>query len=117
MAYDSEDYVVTDLPAPTKLEPEVREVLIKARGFIEQGWCRNYSKKLAGSEQDSKFEYCVLGAVNEATGSNGLLNRAAEALEDALEMRRHDRNLVYFNDSQAADKAEILALFDAALEG
>lgn len=115
MAYDSENYVVTDVPVPAKLEPEVRETLAKARGFIEQGWCRGTFKRLADCHPIPRYEYCIAGAVLETDDSYDLQRKAIAVIEDALRMRGRDQRIAYFNDIQAADKADVLALFDAAL--
>lgn len=115
MAYDSENYVVTDVPQPPTLSPKVRETLVKARGFIEQGWCRGHSKRLADCHPIPRYEYCIVGAVLEAGDSYDLKHMAIAAIQDALLMRGHDHRIAYFNDLQAADKNEVLKLFDAAL--
>lgn len=115
MAYDSENYVVTDVPQPPTLNPKVRETLLKARGLIEQGWCRRHAKKTLATERTIQFEYCILGALDDATDSAILADKAEAVLSTALWKIRGHGNIVQFNDRQAVGKADVLALFDAAL--
>lgn len=113
MAYDSENYVVTDVPQPPTLSPEARETLTKARGLIEQGWCRNQLYIAGILEQPS--QYCILGAIIESAGSENQRNTAKYIIRKWLENHRGHNDIAGFNDIQAADKADVLALFDAVL--
>lgn len=113
MAYDSENYVVTDLPQPLKLSPEAREALVVARGLIEAGWCQNRSHAIV----DGKDHYCIIGALFLGSAPASVRAGTEEACTAiGARLGGYDGldSIATFNDTST--KAEVLKLFDDTLE-
>lgn len=117
MAYDSENYVVTDLPQPPTLSPEVRETLVKARKLLAKGWCRHQRHKVVPGFLGfgAKHEYCIVGALETVCQKKSwaTYSEASEALSTELSKKRTNCYLPHFNDN--SNQAVVLKLFDDTL--
>lgn len=92
----------------------VKDVLVKARSKIEQGWTQGaYARDAYGNvvheESSRAVRWCLSGAIS-ATGAPGPVKiRARSAIDNALEYV----TVVGFNDTST--KAEVLRLIDRVI--
>jgi hypothetical protein len=99
---------------------QTTDLLIRARGFIERGWCRGaMARNEVGNEVEPTSEqavaWCAGGALIAAGSPNdGLSYRRAEfcRLEDAIDCSW----VAVFNDRQES-VGSVLAAFDRAIAG
>lgn len=102
----------------------LKDDLIAAKALIDtpDKWCKRHGhmtrRKWLFFEQHS---YCTIGAISVAP--DGLMNpfrpaydKMHEALERALPPGFENRFLVAFNDAEVTTHADIMALFDRAIE-
>lgn len=97
----------------------VLDTLVAGRARIEHGWCKkHYTKKVFGRQC-----YCAVGAVDDGVADLTwhLSIEARAALHKALPPdapvgRFGDRTVVAYNDHPATTKADVLALYDRAIE-
>ncbi len=91
-----------------------KDILVAARGLVAHGWCQGHAYRQA---QD---EYCALGAVNNVGVTAQNLCRhmeARELLKNAVSKRNFgDRDVVRFNDALGRTQADVLEVFDMAIE-
>ena len=85
------------------LSPTV-EMLLKARGLIEAGWCQGFS-------HDERV--CAVEALWRA-GEGKSFTMGIAFLELALPPS--SRSVIALNDTKGTTKADILALYDRAIE-
>lgn len=87
----------------------VIDVLTEARNLVEAGWTQGRFREV----DDTEVRHCAAGAVYAVEGpGHGAADRALRA---ALPPR-YDRSTVAFNDEPGRTKAEVVALFDLAIE-
>lgn len=96
-----------------------REILIKARGYIESGWCRDhYAVNPEGSpcraNSGEAVAWCALGALRAADQRGDDLSPEGYAAKALLNEVVGD--IIWWNDSRAHAKEEVLAAFDKAIE-
>lgn len=104
-----------------------RDVLVRARGLIEQGWCQGVGARDArghevGALMREACSWCTLGALSRAldlsnTDAYGVdYTRAREAIADAIG-RDCDggRAIAVWNDHRERTQADVLAAFDRAI--
>ncbi len=91
---------------------ETKEVLIAARGLIKKGWIQGVDSQV----RNGVTCYCAVGAVHSVLP--GIYQtEPLEALRGALSV--HDKargGVMSFNDAEGRTQAEVLALFDRAIE-
>jgi len=124
------------------MTPEQIEILKTARHLIEQGWTQgNYARNAIGDRTDPAAEnavcWCTLGALRRASGFGIALNHLVYCMEE--DRYRIETNygvvtrrlidcipshqgytageLVSFNDAANRTKADVLKLFDDAIQG
>jgi hypothetical protein len=96
---------------------ETLDVLIRARAEVEKGWCQDVAV-------DSGGNVCALGALETAVGVEKYarvyatrydgIRGARGALTNALPADRPP-SVPLFNDTPETTKADVLALFDRAI--
>jgi hypothetical protein len=101
---------------PTIEVDETTALLIRARGFIERGWCRHADAKdrfgwSIEPTSDRAVEWCAYGALRAAGWSNG--DRDHPALH-RLQAAINSRRIAAFNNRQETVEP-ILAAFDRAI--
>jgi hypothetical protein len=94
----------------------IRDILTKALGFIKVRWMK-------GNLQSPGGAVCSVGAVYKAASKTGRLedgHRTPEAERAIKLLGKHvpktHRNVIYFNDSTATKKADVIAVFKAAIK-
>lgn len=97
------------------------ELLISARGYVERGWTQDVGARNAlGAECDPcdarAASWCTAGAVYAAGGGVTSLVFLARELMGLGMMEVERDSLSNWNDDPARTKAEVLALFDRAIE-
>lgn len=127
MAYDSENYVVTDLPEPPTVSPEeeTRQILTKARDLIKRGWCKGEEHvQTVGFFGGVKDQYCIIGALKEASKHTDTHWSKLPATHRLLHHLGYTP-LPYFNygfgvlssfNDVDARKSDVLKLFDDTLK-
>jgi hypothetical protein len=80
------------------------EILIAARVEIEKGWCKHALEDINGN-------CCALGALDRV---RGLGTEAGKGVRRALPPE-YDRSIVAFNNDPTTTQADVLALFDRAI--
>lgn len=81
------------------------EVLRKAAGIVERGWCQNRLEDLVTGQ------VCALGAINvAATGSPYMATEVAYEAQAAL-TRKLDRPIPWWNDDPATTQADVVKTF------
>lgn len=106
-----------------KPPPPVKELLIRARGRIEKGWCQGAYAKNAdgdgvGATDPDATSFCIRGAIlavgpldySVRSPAYGLL----ENVVDRISQSPCD-SLAGYNDAPERTQAEVLAVFDAAI--
>lgn len=96
---------------------DVKDVLTKARDYLaEHGWCRGTGavRNVVGDVVDC----CALGALWYGNGFERIEGLGPWEMQAAEAELRHvmGRPITKFNDLVAKDKAEVLAMFDQAIE-
>jgi hypothetical protein len=109
----------------------VRDTLIKARGWIARGWCQRTSARAADGSQVMAADalatqWCAVGACARASFDDipteriHLFDNALATLRDVIAARdsNYSRSepVAVFNDAHGRTQAEVLAVFDAAIE-
>jgi hypothetical protein len=95
---------------------ETTDLLIRARGFIERGWCRGtFARDVNGnpvtSTDPSAAGWCMYGAL-EAAGRGVIDSRAILRLS-----RETDGVLIDFFNNRQKTVEPVLAAFDRAIAG
>lgn len=91
---------------------DVRDALSAARSLVVAGWCQGKAMKLTMEGP----RYCAIGALSAATRcgyDRDLMDDCKAVLEASMPTRF---TLVQFNDAPGRTQAEVVALFDRALE-
>lgn len=109
---------------PTVVESEVVMRLREGRARIEQGWCQGqYWRQMFGEDGQEYRQFCALGGLGYRTGSSrkqqqsAVLLWAEQALARALfTLDRDALSVAVWNDSVGRTQAEVLALYDLAIE-
>ncbi|MDR3582512.1 MAG: hypothetical protein P4L67_04535 [Candidatus Pacebacteria bacterium] len=89
---------------------ETREVSLRARDLVDQGWCKNdYKVEIAGS-----WRYCVVAAIHTAddrscTHTNEIVRLACKHLSIPVS----PTSLGSWNDRPYRTQAEVVALLEA----
>ncbi len=93
----------------------VREVLQAARERIAKGWCQGQSAKGVGTDAES---YCALGALSgpHMKMDIKLILDARELLSAAVYKKTLKWDVVNFNDQGHRTQADVLEVFDMAIE-
>jgi hypothetical protein len=97
---------------------ETTELLIRARGFIECGWCTNAQARDAEGtpvppRSDSAVSWCTYGAPVAAGMPNGTITHPAFVrLDSSIEGAER---IAFFNNTQKTVEP-VLAAFDRAIE-
>jgi hypothetical protein len=97
---------------------ETLEVLRKARGLIEKGWCQGvYAKDENGKPCDPNSaaaeSFCVYGALRRwAQRYSDEYDAATDRLGEEPECQH---GISLFNDHEDRTQAEVLALFDRTI--
>lgn len=98
----------------------VLDVLVRARDLLEQrGWCQGVAENTSGA-------HCAAGALQKVTRNPWEPGRYAAAYKALLAVLPQPPKLLvpiayaaepltYYNDEPGRTKAEVLALFDAAI--
>jgi hypothetical protein len=95
--------------APVKESPVV-ESLKRARALVERGWCQN-------SSEDDKHNVCPSYAVQIATADRvEVYSRGVNLARLAMVKAIGWANIPAWNDHPGRTKAEVLAMFDRAIE-
>lgn len=89
----------------------VVKCLRDARRLVAKGWCQHLG-------EDAYGNHCVMGAVGEVAGDTDTHVKAYRALANAIPLTRMGfyQGVAEYNDAPGRKKAEILALFDKAIE-
>jgi hypothetical protein len=110
MPLDSTDWAEIEVDEPTAL-------LIRARGFIERGWCRkSYARSRLGIPVSTTCQWavswCAVGAIKAATSTatNREVQKAYARLRGAMGLI----DIIDFNDRQRSVEP-VLAAFDRAI--
>lgn len=98
-----------------------KETLIKARALIKKGWTQKYYAKdkdgnhleipFDGGEPEGATCYCTLGAIFAAAGW-GYRGQDCKILIRKI----IDGSITEWNDHPSRTKAEVLSLFDRAIQ-
>lgn len=133
------------LPKPIQLPPAARPSLAelrlqRARALIERGWTQGvlaqdsygerYGVSLKNVRPSPGNSYCSVGALHEATREHdghppilyglikfGAYARACKLLRRAIaEFEGRKRSIVDFNDDNRTRQADVLHVFDRAIE-
>ena len=96
---------------------EVQQLLIKARGLAEDGWCRGTLHTVV----NGKDHYCILGAINTAVilsvdaldKQQRISDKVTRVVMSALS-KPYD-SIESYNDARTRRKHHVLALFDRAI--
>lgn len=95
-----------------------KEVLIAARAKIAkpEQWIQGYYAKDADGKEANPFSteatcYCVLGALIASVTDGFICSNAADAIRDQI-----DCPISTWNDDPSRTHAEVLAVFDRAIE-
>ena len=110
MPLDSTDWAEIKVDEPTA-------ILIRARDFIERGWCRYfYVKDRLGIPVPATcrwaVSWCAVGAIQAATSSAA--HREAHEACTRLRNVMGDVDIIVFNDRQKSVES-VLAAFDRAI--
>jgi hypothetical protein len=86
------------------------DVLIAARAEVEKGWCKYTLERGTG-------EVCAIGALRRVKAKGEVLGSGVvQALTEALPRPfRASVEIANFNDLSTTTKADVLALFDRAI--
>ena len=87
-----------------------QRTLVKARGYIEKGWCQGASFR---RRHGKKVAWCVLGALAETHAPSQIECDAIRLLCDV--MCKQTRVLASWNDFPGRTKAQVLRAFDRAI--
>ena len=99
------------------MDSKVKEVLVKARSKIEQGWCQGASARGRGGRtdvacaDDAAREWCALGAILAVCGPG-----PEYQFVDAFMVNAGVQHITVWNDRPGRTQAEVLAAFDRAIE-
>lgn len=100
------------------VEPDnVLQVLIKARGHIERGWCKNALARTSNGRKIDPYhadaaKWCAIGAVIATTGTDS--NPAVYRRLTAAAKWLGSPNVMAFNDAQWR-RERVLMLYDVAI--
>lgn len=83
------------------------KVLKEARRLLSQGWCQKVLVK------SFPLQYCILGAINEASQPFGLL--VSHDARQAVSRWVPDGVVSAYNDAEGRTQEEVLALMDRAI--
>ncbi len=89
----------------------VRDILVTARAKVAHGWCQGQRWKTV----DGRTCFCALGAIEQALSQQGgpweLKYPVVQALRDQIV-----GGVVDWNDETGRTQAEVLSVFDRAIE-
>lgn len=99
----------------------VIEVLKEARSKVAQGWCQgpcavNADGMSVPPESAKACKWCVYGALEVVAGEEPDVRRMAELILDKEANAPAYSNCVGFNEYPGRTQAEVLDLFDRAIE-
>jgi len=115
-------FFVPDLTPNTTFREPVEQALLRARAKIAAGWLQG---TIRGSASDGAMAYCARGALIEEDedGFDHFNLRAEEYLYRALPSdysmytaARQGDVIAYYNDLYETTQADILALYDRAVQ-
>lgn len=97
-----------------------KEILIQGRTKIERGWCQGFTAidvngRFTGAEGQDAVAFCAIGATQNHQHP-GEEWAARHLLRLALGPCCDDLGIAGYNDAPGRTKAEVLALFDAAIK-
>jgi len=94
-----------DAPSPN----EIIRILREARAIVAEGWCK-------GVAEDGQGNHCALGALALAAPRERVIKTIIPILNKALPKSFSFGTIACYNDSLSTTQADILALFDRAIE-
>lgn len=96
---------------------KTQALLIQARALIKSGWCRFAWAK---ERKNGEFSYCIVGALQSATRTletpQSLVSELLRVLPKSESIYTGSLRLIEWNDQRGRKKAEVLALFNRAIE-
>lgn len=130
MAYDIDINIVPETKPVSLSDTGIVGTLRKARDILEKnGWGRNLYHNV--DNQGHRYNYCIMGAIIEARAGMSAMQDGISTREvmDALrpfvpisrevtldgELGTARTNIIYFNDYEAKDKEQVLAILDKAI--
>ena len=112
----------------TSREQQVTDCLIRSRARVERGWCQDAYARDAAGERVSVLPHLGLFAPDAAAYcSAGAVESDRQATPDVVSVAKQRLNevcdlaelpgFISFNDCRETCKAEVLAMFTAAITG
>lgn len=93
--------------------PPLVEGLMRARSYVDGGWCQGSLSVIADDGQ----RFCAIGALTKAFDIlEDEYIRAVTHLERAVAFTHPPFSVIGFNDRPDTTKADILAMFDRAIQ-
>ena len=94
-----------------------KEILIKARGFIERGWTQRASARAAEgypvrSKSPNACEWCASGAIRVVLPNS---RNIKEFWDYFSQLVKPHLSLIEFNDDPKTTKEDVLAVFDEGI--
>lgn len=110
--------------APTALStpasPEVIETLEQASKLIAAGWCQGVGHRIDHQEVEGRIvatdQYCMVGAIAQGWRGSPEGYSDASDLVERLVRDQFGTSVVNFNDDPGRTQAEVLDVFQTALD-